>query len=302
MQASHLLCQCGTAASEVGDKGSTPMDEGATVSVASPDQEIDEPVFMKESLRLGQFQIQIIECKTKPLLGESTHMMIMPLRACEAQPDGVWPLLPGLHILHAYTQLKMSDSLIFLKKGVRVVHIVSASPVPQVELTPKMEAALGTEVAHEPMIVATQQEKLLEKLNLDGLSNWTPRYVAATRELVLAFLDIFMLDGNEFGCMSTIEHKIHINNSEPFKEWFMCIPLPLLDEVCTLLRDMLDMGLICPSQPPWCNAVVLVWKKDGILHFCMDFYRLNAWTKKDSYHCHGYRKCWRVWWALCIFQ
>ena len=314
MWASHFLCQHGTVAPKVGDEGSTPTDEGATTSVASPDQEIDELVFMKESLRLGPFQTQIIECKTKPLLGESAHMMIMPLRACEAQSDGVWPLLPGLDVLHVYTQLKMSssklfiavrnmlDSPIFLNKGVRVACLVSASLVPPVELTPKMEAALGTEVAHEPMMVVAWQKKLLEKLNLDGFSNWTPRNAAATRELILAFHDIFALDGNELGCMSVIEHEIHIKNSEPFKERFRCIPPLLLDEVCALLRDMLDVGVICPSQSPWCNVVVLVWKKDGTLHFCMDFHRLNAWTKKDSYPLLQIQEALESMVVPCIFQ
>ena len=37
------------------------------------------------------------------------------------------------------------------------------------------------------------------------------------------------------------------------------------------------------SQSSWCNAVVLVWKKDSTLHFCVDFRRLNAWMKKDSH-------------------
>ena len=46
---------------------------------------------------------------------------------------------------------------------------------------------------------------------------------------------------------------------------------------------MLDGGAICPSQSPWCNAVVLVRKKDGGLRFCIDFHRLNSWTKKDAY-------------------
>ena len=177
----------------------------------------------------------------------------------------------------------MSESPIFLKKGVQVVWVVSTSLVPPTELSPEMEATLGTETMWEPMSVTACQEKLLDKLNLDGLSNWTPQNVAAAKELVLAFHDIFTLDGNELGCMSAIEHKICISDSEPFKDGFSHIPLPLLEEVCTSLRDMLDVGVICPSQSPWCNTVVLVQKKDGSLCFCVDFYRLNVCTKKDSY-------------------
>ena len=158
-----------------------------------------------------------------------------------------------------------------------------ACPVLPMELSPKVEAALGAETTLEPMMVAMWQEKLLKKLNLDGLSNWGPRNMAAARELILAFHDIFMLDGNELGCTSAIEHKICMNNSELFKGWFRHIPLPLLDEVNALFRYMLDMGAIHPSQSHWCNAVVLVWKKYGTLHFCMDFCRLNVHTKKDSY-------------------
>ena len=39
----------------------------------------------------------------------------------------------------------------------------------------------------------------------------------------------------------------------------------------------------CGCNPPQCNAMVLVRKKDGTLHFYLDFCRLNACTKKDSY-------------------
>ena len=45
----------------------------------------------------------------------------------------------------------------------------------------------------------------------------------------------------------------------------------------------MDGGAICPSQSPWCNAVVLVCKKDGGLQFCINFSRLNSRTKKDAY-------------------
>ena len=46
---------------------------------------------------------------------------------------------------------------------------------------------------------------------------------------------------------------------------------------------MLESGTIQPSQSAWCNAVVLVRKKDGDLWFCIDFCHLNTRKKKDSY-------------------
>ena len=55
--------------------------------------------------------------------------------------------------------------------------------------------------------------------------------------------------------------------------------MPLVEEVSAHLREMLDSGMICPSQSVWCNAVVLVQKKDRILHFCIDFHHLNACMK-----------------------
>ena len=210
-----------------GMAGDSPMDEGAVTPESSLGLDMDEPILMKENVRLGPFQMQIIECRIKLLIGESTHVMVMPLRAGESQPCGVQPLTPGLHVLHVYTKLKMSsskvsvvvrnmsESPIFLKKGVQVV---SASPVLPVELSSEMEATLGVEAAREPMYVTTWQEKLLEKLNLDGLSNWTPQNAATAQDLISAFHNIFALEGNELGCTSAIEHKIRITDSEPFKE------------------------------------------------------------------------------------
>ena len=48
--------------------------------------------------------------------------------------------------------------------------------------------------------------------------------------------------------MSAIEHEIHINDREPFKDQFRHIPPPLLEEVHASLCDMLDAGAIHPSQ------------------------------------------------------
>ena len=85
------------------------------------------------------------------------------------------------------------------------------------------------------------------------------------------------------GGTDTTKHVIELMKDEPFKERFRHIAPPLVDKVRQHIQEMLDGGAIRPSQSPWCNAVVLMRKKDGSLRFCIDFRRLNARTKKDTY-------------------
>ena len=95
--------------------------------------------------------------------------------------------------------------------------------------------------------------------------------------------NIFSLEQNEIGCTDTAEHVIKLLDTKPFKERFRRIAPPLVEEVREHIQEMLDGGIIRPSQSPWCNTVVLVWKKDGGLWFCINFCWLNSWTKKDAY-------------------
>ena len=95
--------------------------------------------------------------------------------------------------------------------------------------------------------------------------------------------NIFSLEQNKIGCTDTAEHVIELLDTEPFKERFWHTAPPLVEEIREHIQEMLDRGTICPSQSPWCNTVVLVWKKDGGLRFCINFCRLNSQTKKDVY-------------------
>ena len=97
--------------------------------------------------------------------------------------------------------------------------------------------------------------------------------------------DIFLLEKRDMGHTNATKHKIVLKDldTSPFKECFHRILPPQLDEVREHLKLMLDAGVIWPSNSPWCNAVVLVRKKDGSLHFCIDFRKLNSLTVKDSH-------------------
>ena len=110
---------------------------------------------------------------------------------------------------------------------------------------------------------------------LDMLKDWPEKEVLDAHRLLMEFHHMFSLDKNEMGCTDTTEHIIKLMNSEPFKERFRRIAPPLVEEVREHIQEMLDRGAICPSNSPWCNAVVLVRKKDGTLRFCINFHRLN---------------------------
>ena len=169
------------------------------------------------------------------------HVMVVPIRCADVKSGRAHQVPPGLQVSHAYTTLttgsrqvsivvwNMTDNAIFLKKGMHVVHVVSAMLTPPEE-TP-LEEAESMQAPKKQMTVQERQEKLLEKLDLDGLSEWSPRNAAIMRELLRSYHDTFALKSDELGCTSAIEHEIHLSDDEPFKECFRCIPPPLLEEV-----------------------------------------------------------------------
>ena len=49
------------------------------------------------------------------------------------------------------------------------------------------------------------------------------------------------------------------------------------------LADYLKKGFICSSSSPWASLILLVKKKDGSMHMCVDYWGLNAITTKNKY-------------------
>ena len=56
-----------------------------------------------------------------------------------------------------------------------------------------------------------------------------------------------------------------------------------LEALRTFLDEHLNMGFIRASWSPHAAPILFVWKKDGSLRLCLDFWALNKVTKKDHY-------------------
>ena len=133
------------------------------------------------------------------------------------------------------------------------------------------------------MSIEQKKEMLIQQLNLSGLEGWSEANCTSAHTLLTEYHNIFLLDTGESGCTSLAKHEIWVVDDEPFKERSQRILPPMVAEVRAHMKEMCEMGAIYPSQSPWCNAVMLVWKKDRGLHFCIDFCKLNARAKKYSY-------------------
>jgi hypothetical protein len=48
-----------------------------------------------------------------------------------------------------------------------------------------------------------------------------------------------------------------------------------------MLKDMRRRRVIEESDRPWSSPVILVWKKDGNMHFCTDYRKLDDITRND---------------------
>ena len=154
-------------------------------------------------------------------------------------------------------------------KGTPVARMVAANQVPRV-----IDTISADKPKQQPTLTeAEQQDLLLDKLDLSGLEAWPAEEAEKARGLLREYHDIFSLEKHDMGHTNATKHKIILKDPDtpPFKEHFCRIPPPQLDEVREHLKLMLDAGVVRPSNSPWCNAVVLVRKKDGSLHFCIDF-------------------------------
>ena len=187
-------------------------------------------------------------------------------------------------------------TLITISKGIKVTKVVTAYVV----TLEKLDEIQG--INQTKMIVEQRKTSLLQQLDLSHQDEWSDRNQVAAKALLAEYHDIFSLESGELGCTDLVKHEIRVIDDDLFKERFQRIPPWMVDEVYAHMKEILEVGAICPSQSPWCNAVVLVCKKDGDLHFCIAFCKLSARTKKDSYPLPQIQEAIEsLMWAGCFF-
>ena len=102
----------------------------------------------------------------------------------------------------------------------------------------------------------------------------------------------FATSSTDLGFCKLIEHDIDTGDHRPIRQSPRLPPLAARDAEDQILDEMLDSGVIEPSNSPWASPVCLVRKKDGAFRFCVDYRRVNAVSKKTPTRYQTFRTLW----------
>ena len=85
------------------------------------------------------------------------------------------------------------------------------------------------------------------------------------------------------GRTTLMEHKIDTGDAQPIRLQSYRLPQAYIEMVHKELQDMEENGVIEPSSSDWAAPIVLVKKKDGTIRLCVDYRKLNSFSRADVY-------------------
>ena len=112
----------------------------------------------------------------------------------------------------------------------------------------------------------------------------TDDQVAKLAGLLTAYQDVFSKEDNDLGRTDMGEHSIPLlDDTRPTRQPPRRLGLEKDREMECQVADLAQRGMVEPADGAWSSPVVLVRKKDHSWRLCIDYRRLNAVTRKDTY-------------------
>jgi len=177
---------------------------------------------------------------------------------------GLAVVVPGQRFSVEVANLR--DEPVCLRNG---TVIATVSPVDDVD------CLLVTEDAVSPAAAAAA---VLDQIYLSGVPD---RLLPDVQALIRRHA--YMLD-RTLGSIDATVHRLEIHpGTKPTRQQPYRAGHHVRDMICEEVNRMLEAKVVRPSTSEWASPVVVVPKKDGSPCFCVDYRRLNAVTKKDSY-------------------
>ena len=85
------------------------------------------------------------------------------------------------------------------------------------------------------------------------------------------------------GHATLIQQKIPTNECQPIRQKPYRLPQAYKEAVTKELEEMEKIGIVKESESEWSSPMVIVMKKDSKIRICVDFQKLNQFTKFNAY-------------------
>ena len=121
------------------------------------------------------------------------------------------------------------------------------------------------------------------KLNLGEEAKLTHVQQSQFIDLIYDHPEVFLLHDEDLRFCDWIKHTIPTTMDKLVYLVYRTIPPWLQGEVHKCLDTWLWQGIIRPLQSPYTSQVVIVQKKTGEIHLCVDYYKLNSIMVRDAF-------------------
>ena len=113
--------------------------------------------------------------------------------------------------------------------------------------------------------------------------NLTKEQQQRLRSLLENNTDLFATSLKDLPGTNLYYHEINTGDAVPVRQRPFKYSPAAKKELDKQIKEMLDCGIIVPSNSLWSSAAIIVRKKDNSYRFCVDYRKLNAVSKQISW-------------------
>ncbi|CAG7830234.1 unnamed protein product [Allacma fusca] len=107
--------------------------------------------------------------------------------------------------------------------------------------------------------------------------------VLTLKRLLSKYRKAFAFQSGEIGCTDLVKFDIELEDDTPYATRPYRVSRAERKEIDRQIRELLDNGIIEPSNSPWAAPVILIRESDGTYRLAVDTRILNSKTKKIVY-------------------
>ena len=116
---------------------------------------------------------------------------------------------------------------------------------------------------------------------LDEALNYLPE--GQRQDVTSLFYEYKEVCKDKPGCTLLAVHNVDVGDASTIKQNPYRLNPSKLAKVREEVQFMLENGIIEPSQSSWSSPIVMVPKPDGSHRFCIDYRKVNAVSKTESF-------------------